>query len=354
MTPRISISRSGFLLLLLSLVAVLAACGDSSGSSSESAEGSSDLNGKTITVYSGRGEDLIQPVLDAFEAESGVNVEVRYLSSSDAALTIETEGDRSPADVVISQSPGAIGFLEQGGFLSELSSETLDRLAPEFRSSSGQWAGVTGRVRVLVYNTDQVSEDELPGSILDLTSDTYSGRVGVAPANGSFQDFVTAMRAELGDEETGTWLAGMANNDSPNYEKNSAIVDAVARGEVDMGLVNHYYLVEALDEDPSLPAKNFVFPDGDLGSLLIVSAAARLESSDEPEAAEALIQFLLSDSAQEMSANGEKEYPLVEGVAAPEGLEPLEDLAAVVVDLDVLAEGLSGTQEAIDTSGLAG
>lgn len=340
------------ILAVLTALAVLAtACGDDD---SDDDGGSSDgsLEGTTITVYSGRGEDLIGPVFEQFEAATGATVDVRYGGSAEMALLIDTEGEQSPADVFISQSPGAIGFLDQNGRLAPLSDSVLERVPAEFRSDEGTWVGITGRVRVLVYNTDLVTEDELPASVLDLTDGAYAGRVGVAPSNGSFQDFITAMRAELGDETTLEWLQGLAAGDAPNYAKNSAILDAVARGEVDMGLVNHYYLAEALEEDPSLPAANHVFPDGDVGSLLIVSAAGVVDTSDDPESAEALIEYLLSDEAQELSASGEKEYPLVAGVAAPEGLEPLEDLAAVVVDLDVLAGGLSGTQDLIDESGI--
>ncbi len=339
------------LAVLLALAVLATACGDDD---SDDAAGSSDgsLEGTTVTVYSGRGEDLIGPVFEQFEAATGATVDARYGGSAEMALLIDTEGDRSPADVFISQSPGAIGFLDENERLAPLSDDVLDRVPAEFRSDAGTWVGITGRVRVLVYNTDAVTADELPSSVLDLTDDTYAGRVGVAPSNGSFQDFVTAMRAELGDEATLAWLQGLAAGDAPNYAKNSAILDAVARGEVDMGLVNHYYLAEALEEDPDLPAANHVFPDGDVGSLLIVSAAGVVDTSDDATSAEALIAYLLSDEAQELSASGEKEYPLVDGVPAPEGLEPLDDLAAVVVDLDVLAGGLSGTQDLIDESGI--
>jgi iron(III) transport system substrate-binding protein len=339
-------------LAVLTAMALLAtACGDDDTDDGD-ASGDRPLEGTTIIVYSGRGEELIGPVFERFEAATGASVDVRYGGSAEMALLIDTEGEQSPADVFISQSPGAIGFLDENGRLAPLSDSVLERVPAEFRSDAGTWVGITGRVRVLVYNTDAVTEDELPASVLDLTDDAYAGRVGVAPSNGSFQDFITAMRAELGDEATLEWLQGLAAGDAPNYAKNSAILDAVARGEVHMGLVNHYYLAEALEEDPSLPAANHVFPDGDVGSLLIVSAAGVVDTSNDPESAEALIEYLLSDEAQELSASGEKEYPLVAGVAAPEGLEPLEDLAAVVVDLDVLAGGLSGTQDLIDESGI--
>lgn len=339
--------RLAAMALLVFVALIATACGDSDDGAG-SADG--DLSGTTITVYSGRGEDLIQPVFDLFEEQTGATVDVRYGGSADMALLIDTEGDRSPADVFISQSPGAVGFLEQQGRLAGLPESVLGRVSDDFAGSDGRWVGITGRVRVLVYNTDSVEASELPASVLDLTDPAYAGRVGVAPNNGSFQDFVTALRSQLGEDQTLAWLEGMAANGAPNYPKNSAIVDAVARGEVDMGLVNHYYLVEALEEDPDLPAANHVFPDGDLGSLLIVSAAGVVDTTDDAAAAEALLEFLLSDDAQAMSANAEKEYPLVAGVPQPEGLAPLAELAAAVVDLDVLAGGLSGTQELIDRS----
>ncbi|NNE72567.1 MAG: extracellular solute-binding protein [Acidimicrobiales bacterium] len=338
------------LVALLALALLAAACG--SDDDATPVDGTDTLGDATITVYSSRSEELIQPVFDAFETATGATVEVRYGKTDEITLALEAEGDRSPADVYIGQSPGAVGFLDQAGLLAPLGAATLDRVGAAYRASSGNWVGITGRVRVLVYNTDRVDPAELPGSILDLTDPAFAGRVGVAPGNGSFQDFVTAMRADLGDEATGEWLAGMAANDSPNYEKNGAIVDAVARGEVDMGLVNHYYLLEFLEEDPSLPAANYTFPEGDLGSLLITSAAGVVSASDQPANAEALIQYLLSDEAQAQSAAGESEYPLVAGVAAPEGLAPLAELAAITVDLDVLADGLRGTQSLIENSGL--
>ncbi len=336
------------LALFVLLALLLASCGSDGGTD----DGEATLDGTTITVYSGRSEELIQPVFDGFEAATGAEVAVRYLESAEAALLIDTEGDQSPADVVISQSPGAIGFLDASGRLAPLDDSILDRVEPEFRGSDGTWVGITGRVRTLVYNTDLVDPAELPDSVLDLVDPAYAGRVAVAPANGSFQDFVTAMRSELGDDAAAAWLEGMAANDSPNYAKNSAIVDAVTRGEVPMGLVNHYYLPEALEEDPGLPGANYFFPAGDLGSLLIVSAAAIVDSSDDPESAAALIEYLLSEAAQELSASGEKEYPLVDGVAPPAGLAPLDEVAAEVIDLDVLAGGLARTQELIDASGI--
>ncbi len=337
--------------LTLAAALVAGACSSSDSSGGDAADG--ELAGTTITVYSGRGEDLIGDVLARFEEETGATIEVRYGDSAQMALQIDTEGDQSPADVFISQSPGAVGYLDEAGRLAPLSDTTLDRVAEEFRATDGNWVGITARVRVLVYNTELVDEADLPTSVLDLTDPSYKGRVGVAPSNGSFQDFVTAMRSELGDEATGEWLAGMAANESPNYAKNSAILDAVARGEVEMGLVNHYYLMGALAEDPDIPAANHAFEAGDLGSLLIVTATGVVDTSDDPASAEALVQFLLTDEAQRMSSDAEKEYPLVAGVEPSAGLAPMSELVGLTVDLDTLAGGLAGTQQLIDDSGIA-
>jgi iron(III) transport system substrate-binding protein len=336
-TPRI-------ISLLLAVLLFAAACGDDDTASSEGAG--------SITVYSGRDADLIEPLLDAFTAATGIDVDAKYEGSADLALLIQTEGDNSPADVFISQSPGALGLLAGEDRLATLDESLTGLVDPGFAASDDSWVGITGRVRVIVYNADLVDEADLPTSILDLTDPIYNGQVGVAPSNGSFQDFVTAMRSELGDEATLEWLAGMAANNSPNYPKNSPIVDAVGRGEIPMGLVNHYYNLRALEADPSLPSANHFLATDDLGSLVIVTGGAVLASSDAPDEAQQLLEFLLSADAQATFAAETQEYPLLDGVAAPDGLPSLDGYAADTIDYDLLGEGLTGTLELIRESGI--
>ncbi|MGH7425732.1 MAG: extracellular solute-binding protein, partial [Candidatus Methylomirabilales bacterium] len=189
-------------------------------------------SGQALEVYSGRGENLVGPLLDQFTEDSGIAVKVRYGDSADLALLIAEEGRRTPADVFFSQSPGAVGFLSEGGLLAPLDQDLLDRVDPRFRNSGGRWVAVSGRQRVLVYNRDRVKEADLPESVFDLTGASYAGKVAVAPQNASFQDFITAMRQIKGDEATLSWLTAMARNRSPTYASNNAIVSAVARGEV--------------------------------------------------------------------------------------------------------------------------
>jgi len=308
--------------------------------------------GDRLTVYSGRTENLIGPLLEDFSEESGIKIDVRYGQSDELALLIDEEGDRSPADVFISQSPGAIGFLSERDRLQPLDEEVLALVPEDSRSSDGTWVGLSARVRVLVYNTDLLSEADLPDSVLDLTADQYQGQVAVAPDNGSFQDFVSGMRAELGDEATAAWLEGLADNGAPVYANNTAIVEAVGRGEVPMGLVNHYYNYRALAEDDSAPSANHSFAGGDIGNLLIDTAVGILAASDRTEDANALVAFLLSPPAQDFFSQETFEYPLAAGGEPDDVLPSLVELDPFRIDLDQLGAELERTRELIDESGL--
>jgi iron(III) transport system substrate-binding protein len=309
--------------------------------------------GDRLTVYSGRQEELIGPLLDDFAEETGIGVDVRYGDSTDLALLIDEEGDRSPADVFLSQAPGAVGYLDSLGRLSKLPESVLDKVAPQFRADDGDWVGISARVRVLVYNTETVDPADLPASVFDLTQEQYRGQVGVAPTNASFQDFVTAMRESVGDDRTLEWLEGLVANDARTYANNIAIVEAVGRGEIPFGIVNHYYNEEAKAENPDVPSANYLFPAGDLGSLVLVTAVGVLDTADDASAASRFIEFLLSKKAQEFYAEETLEYPLAAGVEpAVEDLPPLEDIQSAQLDLSGLGGELTKTKELIERSGL--
>ena len=307
---------------------------------------------ETVTVYSGRTENLIGPILEDFTEATGIEVEVRYGKSADLALLIDEEGDRSPADVFISQSPGAVGFLAGEGHLRPIDQDALRAVPREFRNAGGLWVGMSGRVRVIVYNRDLVDPSELPASVFELTDERFRGRVGVAPANSSFQDFVTAMREIHGDGVALEWLKGLEANDARAYANNTAIVQAVGRGDVPMGLVNHYYNLRAKAEDPGVASENYYFPDRDIGSLLIVTAIGVLSSSELPELADQLVEFMLGEEAQSFYSEQTFEYALASGVGPPQALPPLAELEVATYDFDRLGGGLERTKELIDESGL--
>jgi iron(III) transport system substrate-binding protein len=295
----------------------------------------------TVTVYSGRGEDLVGPLLDLFEQETGIDAEVRYGDSAEMLLLIQEEGDNSPADVYYSQGAGFLGELSSTGALMTLPDELLEQVPPTLRSPSDDWVGLSGRARTVVYNTDELTEDEVPDSILAFTDPEWEGRVGYAPTNASFQDFVTALRFLEGEETTRSWLEGLVANGVP-YENNTAIVEAVAAGEVSVGLVNHYYLYRFLAEDPDYPAANKFFPADDPGSLVNIAGAGVLETTDEEAGALALIEFLLSPTAQAYFATETFEIPVVEGAEVPEGLPTIDSVNLPEFDLNQLLD-LQGT-----------
>jgi iron(III) transport system substrate-binding protein len=305
-----------------------------------------------LTIYSGREESLVAPLLADFAEATGIDVDIRYGDSVDLALLISEEGENTPADVFFSQSPGTVGYLDSQDMLAPLNQDVLGAVDPKFEADDGKWVGITARQRVLVYNTELVDPSELPESVLELTDERFEGMIALAPTNASFHDFVTAMRQVEGDAATQAWLEGMVANNSPTYADNSSIVAAVGRGEVPMGLVNHYYNYRALDEDPNQPSANYIFPNGDIGALLIASTVSVLGSSEHKDDAERFVEFLLSDEAQSYFSRETFEYPLVEGVDPAEVLEPLDSVGAPDFDIGDLGADLRSTSEMILESGL--
>ena len=344
-TPRL-------LAVVLALGFVAAACGSDSddtanddtatadtATGNSAADDSSDIG--TVTVYSGRGEDLVGPLLEMFETETGIDTEVRYGDSAEMLLLIQEEGDNSPADVYYSQGAGFLGELSSNDALLTVPDELLEQVPPALRSPDDDWVGLSGRARTVVYNTDELTEDDVPASILEFTDPEWEGRIGYAPTNASFQDFVTALRYLEGEDATRAWLEGIVANAVP-YENNTAVVEAVAAGEVSVGFVNHYYLYRFLAEDPSYPAANKFYTDGDAGGLINIAGAGVLTTTDEQAGALALMEFLLSPTAQTYFATETFEIPVTDDVEASVDLPALDTLNLPEFDLNQLLD-LQGT-----------
>ena len=343
--------KTAVLAAILTVLAagLVAGCGSGSG-------GGSAGDGKSLTIYSGRDEEYVGPLVERFRKENpGVAVEVRYGDSAELASTLREEGDRSPAGLFLSQDAGALGALQEAGLLTGLPSGILDRVPARYRSTDGDWVGITGRVRVLAYDSRRLQESELPGSVFDLTQPEWKGRVGWAPTNASFQAFVTAMRLTAGEEKARKWLEEMKANDTQSYEKNSIIRDAVADGEIEVGLINHYYVLEGIREgeirEQGYPVQLHFFPGGDVGTLVNVSGAGIPGASNQQDAAKSFISFLLADPQQEYFADQVGEYPLVPGVRQDRSLPPLKSIQQPSVDLADLKD-LQGTQQLLQETGV--
>ena len=299
---------------------------------------------RTLTVYSGRSQSLVHPLLEAFGESTGIDIRIKYGGSASTAATLLEEGDNTPADVVFLQDPGSLGSLASEGMLAELPQETLDKVDPRLRDPNRRWIGTSGRARTIIYNTETINPNaDLPPSILDFTSEEWNGRVGWAPRNGSFQSFVTALRLQIGEDGAREWLEGMKNNDAQEYPNNVSIVQATANGEVDVGFVNHYYLERFLEEHgEGFQARNYYIGNGDPGALVLVAGAGILEASDNKDTAEEFVDFLLSEPAQQYFTSDVKEYPVSAGVEPEGDLPPIESLDPPDVDLGSLSD-LKGT-----------
>jgi iron(III) transport system substrate-binding protein len=334
--------RSAAALVVALAAASLVACGD------EDDGGDGDSGEPGITLYSGRVPPQIGPVIDLYEERTGTDIEVRFGETSQLASTIIEEGDNSPADAFFAQDAGALGAVQDEGLFTELPPAILERVKPGFRSRAGEWVGVTARARVIGYGP-QADRSELPASVLDLTEPEWSGRVGWAPSNASFQAFVTALRLTEGEDAAREWLEGMLANDTAPYENNIALRDAIAAGEVDVGLLNHYYVAQAKAEDPDYPV-DIYSPPGDIGAMVNTAGIGVLESTDQRDAALDFVRFLLSREAQEFFAESSREYPVTEGVPAHPSLTPLAEIPRPDVDLSQI-DDLQGTIELLQETG---
>ncbi|MBI1298235.1 extracellular solute-binding protein [bacterium] len=313
-------------------------------------EGAVSVEEDNLVIYSGRNENLVGPLLEQFQADTGITVEVRYGDTAEMAATILEEGQNSPADVFFGQDAGALGALEQAGRFQSLPEDVLELVDPRFRSDEGQWIGVSGRARVFAYNSENVGEDELPVSIWDLTDPAWQGRVGWAPTNGSFQSFVTALRVLEGEERAREWLEAMIANDVQIYSGNTQIVEAVGRGEIDLGLTNHYYLYRFLAEDPNFPVVNYYPPSGGAESMVNVAGVGILDTANSPVSALSFVRYLLSDTAEQYFADQTVEYPLAGEVTINERLTPLSEINIPDIDLSDLAD-LEGTLQLLQDVG---
>ncbi len=312
--------------------------------------GGDDSN--SLTIYSGRSQSLVDPLLKQFSKDTGINIRVRYGGTTELAATILEEGGNSPADVFFAQDAGSLDALYQENRLTELPKNILDRVSTAYRGADGYWVGTSGRARVVAYNTDKLKPEDLPDSILDYTAPQWKGRIGWAPTNASFQAFVTALRVIEGEDAAREWLLGIKANNPKEYANNVAALQAVAAGEVDVAFVNHYYLFRALAEQgQGFKARNYYFRNGDAGGLVNVSGAAILDSAGNRDVAERFLEYLLSPAAQQYFADKTFEYPLIAGVETDADLPPISQLQPPDIDLTKLND-LEGTLDLLRETGV--
>lgn len=344
--------RSRFFALLLAS-SLLAACNPSPDSTTSSNEtGAIAPTGETLTVYSGRSESFIQPFFDEFEFTTGIEIEVRYGDSAELAAQILEEGTRSPADVFLSQDAGAIGAVAADDLLQTLRQESTSKVPSKFADPNNFWVGITGRARVVAYDPEFISAQDVPTTIDNLLQPQWRSVIGIAPANSSFQSFVTALRQIRGDEAALEWLNGLAANDPQVFEKNSQLIEAIDAKVIGLALTNHYYAYEVAESlGRVLEVENGFFASGDVGNLLNVSAFGILNSSKKSEAAYILLDYLLAAETQQKFVSETSEYALLPDQVPPRDMPKLEDLGLPNVTLGDLSD-VTRTQELLVQAGL--
>ncbi|MGY1695995.1 iron ABC transporter substrate-binding protein [Geodermatophilus sp. SYSU D00814] len=305
------------------LSGALAACGSA---------GAADAD--TLTVYSAQHESLVRTMLEGFTEETGIEVEFRDGNDAELANQIVQEGEASPADVFLTENSPSIAVLDREGLLAPLEQETLDQVGEQFRPSSGTWTGFAARSTVLVYDPTALPEDQLPASILDLADPAWEGRIGIAAGGADFQAIVAAVLALRGEEATRAWLEGLERN-AAVYQSNTAVMVAADEGEIDAGVMYHYYWYRDQAEGglKGDDARLHLFGNGDPGAFLSTSGAGVLASSDQQDDAQRLVAYLTAPEAQARLAESTAlEYAVGVGVPSAEALPPLDTLGAPAVD----------------------
>lgn len=311
------------------------------------------VNAETITLYSGRSKSLVDPIIQQFEKETGIEVKVSYANTTQLAAKLLTEGKKSPAALFWAQDAGALGAVSKEKLFEELPKSILNKVPKTFRHDDGYWIATSGRARVLAYSPERVKMEDLPESVFELTQSKWRGKVGWAPLNASFQAFVTAMRGQVGEKRTEKWLSEMKDNGTKAYPKNTPIIEALAAGEIDLGLPNHYYLFRLKKGNPKLSVEQTFFKAKDAGNLVNVAGIGLLKNSDNKKTALKFIEFLLSAKAQQYFVSEVFEYPVTEGVIPNTNLLPLEELLKIVPKFDLNEmDDLEGTIKLLRRAGI--
>ncbi|GKS63826.1 putative binding protein component of ABC iron transporter [Nitrospira sp.] len=309
-----------------------------------------------LTVYSGRAERLIKPVLDAFTAKTGIQIDLLSSGTTELVNRMKAEGDRSPADVFITNDAGSLEIARTTGLLRPLSMREVERaIPPQFRAADNSWIGLSGRFWIIVYNTNLVKPDQIK-SLLDLADPSWKDKIAIPNAGSEYlQAGVSVIRASLGDDVTKTFLEGLRDNAGTQiYQKSSQIVEAVAKGQVAMGIVNHYYVYRHLATQPTAPLGVFMpdQQDGGMGAIMNVAGIGILKHTPRIENAKLLVEFLVAQAGQKMFADLDKEYPLHPEVKGDPALPERKSFRAALVPLSKLAELREPTMLLIEQVGM--
>jgi iron(III) transport system substrate-binding protein len=322
---------------------VLAACGGSSTATPGSTSGTpGSLAGQTITLYNGQHEQTTDALVKAFEAKTGIDVKIRNDDEDVLSQQIQQEGSNSPADVFFTENTPPLARLDEAGLLAPVDADTLARVPAGDSATDKNWVGVSARLSMVVYNTDDLKPSELPTSIYDLADPQWQGKLDIAPGETDFAPIVTSIAEDKGDAAAVTWLKAIKENAGAHLDPdNETLVANVNKGVTQLGVINHYYWYRLKEEVGAgdLHSALATFADGDDGYLQDVSGAAVVKASQHQEAAQALVDFIVSPQGQKVLTDSDSwEYPLGSGATNP-ALPPLSTFHPRDFDLTQIGDG---------------
>lgn len=287
-----------------------------------------------IIVYNAQHESLAKEWAKGFTKETGIKVTLRNGGDSDFSNQIVAEGAASPADVFLTENSPAMALVEAAGLFAPVDADTLAQVPQEYQPSSGKWVGVAARSTVFAYNKDKLKEDQLPKSLLDLADPSWKGRWAASPSGADFQAIVSALLELKGEAATADWLKAMKEN-STAYKGNSTVMKAVNAGEIDGGVIYHYYYFgdQAKTGENSKSVGLHYFKNQDPGAFVSISGGGVLASSKHPKEAQAFLKWVTGKGGQEVLKTGTSyEYAVGKGEESNPKLVPLADLQAPKVD----------------------
>jgi iron(III) transport system substrate-binding protein len=307
-----------------------------------------------ITLYTGRSQALVEPIIKQFEADTKIKVNVRYATDAALVAALQEEGSRSSADVFWANTSGALGQIADAKLFRKLPESISAKAAKDFAPDTGLWVPVSVRSRVLAYNNKTVKPEDLPTSILDLAKlAKFKGKIGWTPTYGSFQEFLGVLIQQKGEAAAKAWLDGMKELQPKSYAaSNTAMMEGIKNGEIEVAFTNHYYIQRFVKSGASIGTHYFA--KNDPGALVLVTGAGSLQSSKNSINAQRFVRYLLEPKIQQFFPGELFEYPVVKGAILPNTLLPLSELLgrSPKVDWDKTATLVAPAQKLLREAGL--
>ncbi|MBW8247240.1 iron ABC transporter substrate-binding protein [Enterobacter mori] len=295
-------------------------------------------NNQGIVVYNAQHENLVQSWVDGFTKETGITVTLRNGGDSELGNQLVQEGSASPADVFLTENSPSMVLVDNAKLFAPLDADTLKQVPAEFRPAHGRWIGIAARSTVFVYNPQKLNETQLPASLMDLAKPEWKGRWAASPSGADFQAIVSAMLALKGEQATLDWLKAMKTN-FVAYKGNSTVMKAVNAGQIDGGVIYHYYrfVDQSKTGENSKNTQLYYFKHQDPGAFVSLSGGGVLASSKHKAQAQAFIKYITGKEGQEsLRTNNAFEYAVGVNAASNPKLVPLKDLDAPKVEPSTL------------------